>query len=139
MNEWVKVDVPTQFPMRCTTCQNAKDLLDTWVELPGGWRVYYCKVCARHAARAFGFSKGKEQDRLANATDVLAEKDKEIADYKRLYEDARERTTMLVADGNAKADHIVFLEGRLEQLTQRLAGEGRALLELVSTGPEDAA
>jgi hypothetical protein len=136
--DWQKVDTPTIFPMRCVTCPEAHDLLDTHVEILGHGHVYVCKNCARTAARLHGWSKGKEQDRLSNAIDVLKAKDKEIAEYKTMLEEAVTEAHLYGKQVETLRAELEMQTSRVTQLTARMQHDGRALLELVEMGPDAA-
>jgi hypothetical protein len=131
MSDWFKLEAANAFPFRCVACVNAKDVLDTFVEVPGWGRVFICKNCARTAAREFGFSRGKEQERLSNAAEVLAEAEKERNKYKQQRDDLGQNLLQEVTAHEITTEENAKLRGRVAQLESRLRAKAEADLSLV--------
>src|SRR6266576_6230841 len=116
MSDWNKLAAADQFPFRCVSCLNAHEVLDTFVEVPAWGRVFICKQCVRTGARMYGFSKGKEQDRLETASVELAEMAKERDKYLSQRDDLGQNLLKEVTDHEATLEEATRLRGRVEQL-----------------------
>jgi len=134
MYDWQKLEGAILYPHRCIFCVEQKDVVDSELDLELGqarWgRVYICKNHGRAIARAFGFSKGKEQDRIANAAATVGAIEKERDDYKARCETVEDERAEAMARVEMLESERDLLQGRVSQLTERIVGEGRALLEL---------
>lgn len=78
MKEPVIVDHAQLAPYACKCGNTTGPLIDTFFQDAEG-RVYVCKRCSRSYARAFGFAPGKKLDELADAANVLEQRDREFA------------------------------------------------------------
>ena len=78
MKEPVIVETAQMAPYKCKCGNSTGPLIDTFFQDHDG-RVYVCKRCSRSYARAFGFAPGKKLDELADAANVLEQRDKEFA------------------------------------------------------------
>ena len=131
MYDWQKVEGATLFPYHCVSCLNQRDVLDTNVDLPQWGHVYVCKVCARTSARIFGFSKGKEQDKLANAAEVVEELEKLVEETNGERKRLGDELIKAELHNDSLMKENAQLKGRVAQLQSRIADEARAALELV--------
>jgi hypothetical protein len=129
MFEWKRAEKAEQHPWRCLFCVEQDDVIDTGLETEAG-RIYVCKNHVRTGARLFGFSKGTEQDRLMAAAEELSAMEKERDQLRRTSEEALENEATAQAQAADLMEERDQLQERVRQLTERITGEGRALLEL---------
>ena len=77
------VDTPAHFPQMCLCGSQKRPIADTGIETEGGRRVYICVDCAKLLARAYGFTKGPELDKLVNAgAEIQAVRDEMVGQRK---------------------------------------------------------
>ena len=134
MIEYMLVETATIFPMTCV-CGSAKGpLVDTMIENPVG-RVYLCKLCARRAARLYGFAPGKRLDELADAETTLQAKEDEIAKLVAAIEELRlqngsERRT--VKDLQARLSSVQDVQQTSRHLAAAIEQQAHELVEAVA-------
>jgi hypothetical protein len=128
--EYQVVDTAIVFPHTCV-CGNQKGpFLDTFIE-NGVGRVYWCKSCARRAARQFGFAPGKKLDELQDASAELERKAVEIGGLLEQItglqlECGTERRTV-----KELRERVQAAEGRLQSIEHLAANVERGARELV--------
>ena len=131
MYDWQRVEGATLFPFRCVACAEQRDVLDTGGQIPQWGQIYLCKNCARTAARLFGFSKGKELDRLSGAAEVLDSVEGERDQYKAERDELQKELMKADLALDEATKENAQLKGRVAQLQSRIAEEAKAALELV--------
>ena len=90
MREFELIPAPVGVPWGCFVCQSATGpLVDTQTEHQAIGRIYLCKLCARRAARLYGFAPGKKLDELADASTSLGLKQAEVDNLQHELEEVR--------------------------------------------------
>jgi hypothetical protein len=115
--EFIAVEYPTMFPQACVACTSQKGpIADTFRDLPGYGHVYVCERCAKSFARIFGYSDGERLDELENASKLVKERERDVAN---LTKELAKTTLALQDAGHEVADLKMRLrdsENRTESL-----------------------
>lgn len=99
----------------CVFCRStAGPFVDRDVEDHFGNRLYECLSCARLGARVLGIVKGKRQDELMHADELLRAKDDENHELAECNIQLTDANALMVAE-------LTELKALVEQQTQRIA------------------